>query len=61
MDCEHRALLISTAELIQATRDEILRVRKDVELARDTVAKSQTLLSRTTSPAHYRREAAKRL
>jgi hypothetical protein len=61
MDCEHRAMLISTAELIEATRDEILRVRKEVELARDTVAKSQKVLSRTGCSGHHSAEAAKRL
>ena len=46
MDAEHRELLIKTWELIETTRDEVLRLREEIRLARDTVARSQKLLSR---------------
>ena len=61
MDYEHRARLIGTLEVIEATRGEILQLRHEIELARDTVARSQKLLSRTKSSAHHRAEAAKPL
>jgi hypothetical protein len=46
-DSEHRALLIKTGELIEHTRPELSRLREEIETARDTVDRSQRLLSRT--------------
>ena len=61
MDREHRAMLVRTLELIEATRDEILQLRKEIELARITIDKSQNLLSRTESASLRRVRAAKPL
>src|SRR5215470_14299177 len=49
MDSEHRALVISTLELIEATRGEILQLRKEIDLARIVIDQSHKLLSRTQS------------
>ena len=48
MDSDHRDLLMKTWELIETTREEVLRLRDEIELARNTVARSQQLLSRQT-------------
>ena len=48
MDSEHRDLLMKTWELIETTREEVLQLREEIELARNTVARSQKLLSRPT-------------
>ena len=44
MDCEHRVLLIRTLEFIEATCDEILRLRHGIELARITIDQSHDLI-----------------
>jgi hypothetical protein len=47
MDTEHRDLMTKTWELIETTRDEVLRLREEIELARNAVGRSQQLLSRS--------------
>jgi hypothetical protein len=47
MDSENRNLMMKTWELIGTTRDEVLRLREEIELARKTVDRSQRLLLRT--------------
>jgi hypothetical protein len=49
MDREHRAVLIKTLELIEATRGEISQLREEIELTRITLDRSHNLLSRTES------------
>jgi hypothetical protein len=52
MDSEHHALLIKTWKLIETTRDEILQLREEIELARNTIERSKRLLSRTEPSLH---------
>lgn len=61
MDGEHRAMLIRTLELIEATRDEILQLHKEIELARITIDRSQNFLSSTGSASLRRVGAPKPL
>jgi hypothetical protein len=49
VDCEHRALLNRTVEFIEATRDEILRLRHEIEPARIKIDQSHDRLSRTSA------------
>jgi hypothetical protein len=61
MDSEHHALLIKTWELIETTRGEILRLHKEIELARNTIERSKRLLSRTEPSLHPSTTPAKAL
>jgi len=61
MDAEHRHLITKTWELIEVTRDEVLRLREEIELARNTVNRSHVLLSRTQRSAHRVKEPPKPL
>jgi len=61
MDPEHRDRMIKTWGLIEATRDEVLRLRDEIELARTTVSRSHRLLSRTQRSAHRDTEPPKPL
>jgi hypothetical protein len=47
MDSENRDLLMKTWGLIETTREEVVRLREEIELARKTVDRSQRLLART--------------
>jgi len=52
MDSEHRDLLDKTWGLIETTRDEILQLRAEIELARNTIDHSYKLLARTKPFVH---------
>jgi hypothetical protein len=51
MDPEHCDLLMKTWELIKTTRNEVSRLREEIELTRSTVDRSHKLLSRTLPSA----------
>jgi hypothetical protein len=61
MDSENRDLLMKTWGLIETTRDEVLRLREEIELARKTVDRSQRLLARTGPSKNRGERPAKRL
>jgi hypothetical protein len=61
VDSEHRDLLMKTWALIETTRDEVLRLREKIELARDTIERSQRLLSRIEPSPHPSTTLAKSL
>src|SRR5262249_12662109 len=46
MDSEHHALMTKSRELIKIPRREILELRQEIESAKDTIGRSQKLLSR---------------
>ena len=47
MDAEDSARVIKTKELIEVTRREIIRVRAEIQNARETIEHSLKLLART--------------
>jgi len=61
MDFQHRDLMTKTWELIETTRDEVLRLRDEIEFARKTVDRSQRLLLRTRPSADRGERPAKPL
>jgi hypothetical protein len=61
MDSENRDLLMKTWGLIETTRDEVLRLREEIELARKTVDRSQRLLLRIGPSADRGERRAKAL
>jgi hypothetical protein len=61
MDSEQRELLYKTRALIETTRREISQLHDEIESARDTIDRSQRLLSQTNPSmrriASFRRKA----